>query len=134
MGVRADPVVPLAAVLVWVDMNVHASEVRDVMEQLMPHLAGNVMAFGDGETTRHCHAEVGVQPMANPTRSNVGNFLDTRDMAGGGEDVCQRLRFHAIQHAKKHRPRRLPDDESSTTCAAPPSAASFPARHGAAAD
>jgi hypothetical protein len=56
----------LSTLPVGIDMDHHAAEVRQVVEQLVPDIAGNVMALRHRQAGRHRDADVHVQPVADP--------------------------------------------------------------------
>ena len=63
---RSDAVMMRATLPVGINVDHHAAEVRQVMEQLVPNITGNVMALRHREAGRHRDAHVRVQPVADP--------------------------------------------------------------------
>ena len=58
VSVALDPVMPFATLPGRIDMNVDATEMRHVMEELMPDLGRDTMRDRDREAGRHRHAEI----------------------------------------------------------------------------
>lgn len=81
-----------------------------MVEQLVPDIAGHVMALRHRQATRHRDAHVSVQAMADPASSDIGHFFDGRDVPSGVDDLVQRLGLHAVQGPHQHGPSRLPHD------------------------
>src|SRR6266853_4216969 len=92
---RSDAMVLLAALPVGIDVNHHAAQVRQVVEQLVPDIAGNVMSLRHRQAGRHRDADVGVHPVADPPRAHVRDLLDPGDVLSGVSDLVQRLGLHA---------------------------------------
>jgi len=78
--VRPDAVVMRATLPVGINMDHRAAEVRQVVEQLVPDVARNVMALRHRQAGRHRDAHVRVQPVADPPCMDVGDLLDPGDV------------------------------------------------------
>ena len=109
MGVFADPMMTVSPLSVWVDMDRHAAQVWNVVEQLVADFPRDVVPFGHRQPTRDRHVQHRVNPVSDPSGPYVGDFLDAGHMTGGMRNRLQRVSVHAVQHAEKDRPRRLAD-------------------------
>lgn len=68
--VLTDSVVPLL-LSGGIDVNHNAAEMRQVMKKLVPDLLRDLTAVPHRQAARHRDADVGMQPMADPTRPHV---------------------------------------------------------------
>jgi len=110
MGVYTDPVVSLSALAIGIDVDRHAAEMRQVVEQLVTYLPRDLVPFRDREAARHGDAELGVQAVTDPAGAHVRDPFDARNVTGGVADLVQRLGLHAAEDAKQDGSGRLPDE------------------------
>lgn len=82
VSVRSEAMVPLARLDVGIDVHHDRAHVREVVQELMPDLLGHIVARFDGQASRHGHAEVDVEAMADPAGAHVGQLLDAGDVGG----------------------------------------------------
>jgi len=74
--------------LVGIDMDHRQRQKYEMVQKLMTHFGGDLMAVGHGQAGRHSDVHFGVQPVAEPTRAMEDRFHrlpdDTED--GDGDD------------------------------------------------
>src|SRR5215472_9535131 len=76
-----------AALPIWIDVDHHAAEVGQVMEQLVPDVPRDIVTLCHRQPAWYCHAHVSVQAVTDPTSTHVRHFLNTRDVRGGVDDL-----------------------------------------------
>ena len=76
VAVSLDGVEPLARPFVGIDMDHRQRQIFEMMQKLMPHFRGDLMAFSHGQIGWHRDVHFGMQPVAEPTRANVGDVVN----------------------------------------------------------
>ncbi len=74
--VFSDAVMRLSALAGGIDVDHHAAEVRQMVQELMPRLLRDRVPLGDGQPLRHAEAHLDVQSMADPARPHIVDFRD----------------------------------------------------------
>ncbi len=114
VGVFTYLVVLLPSLSVRIDVDHDPAEVRQVVEELVPTLLRDLVAFRHRQSPRHRDAHLYVQPMAKPAHPQVGDLFHTRHVAGRVADGLERLRVNPVEHPDHDRASRLPDDDENS--------------------
>ena len=100
-----------AALSVGIDVDHDPAELGKVVEQLVPNFARDIMALRYRQAGRHGHTRIGVEPVSDPSRLDVGDVLDAGDVPGGVSDLVYGVRLHTVEHPQQDGASRLPDDD-----------------------
>ena len=73
------------------------SEMRQVMQELMPHFRGNGMALGDRQMGTDGNIQFRMQPMPHPPDAHLGDLLDLRCVLHRVSDLLDHRRVNPIQ-------------------------------------
>jgi hypothetical protein len=85
--VRCDAMVMIATLPIGIDVNGHAAQMRQVVQELVTDGHRDVVTLANRERTRNGHVQVRVQPVTDPAGSHVRDFRDPRHVAGGVHDI-----------------------------------------------
>jgi hypothetical protein len=101
---RSDAMVTVPTLPIGIDVDSHAAQMRQMMQQLVAYGLGDLVALADRARTLNGDAQVRVQPVTDPPSSHVRDFRDPRHVAGGVHDLLKRLSFDAVERPQEDRP------------------------------
>src|SRR5574341_1074732 len=96
MLMLGNPMVFLAGGVERIDVDDGIAEVRQVMEELMPHFRGNSMPLGDRQMRTDGNIEFRMQPMPQPSRAHLRHLPHLGHVQRGVPDLRNHGRFHAV--------------------------------------
>ena len=86
-------------------MNLDGGEMRDVVQELVANLGGDIMALLHKETCRNRDTEISVQAVADPPGAHIRDLPHEIDVARGMHDRIERGGLHAVERAANDRRR-----------------------------
>src|SRR5882757_2130686 len=92
------------------DLHRRHAEWRQMLMQLLLERSHNHGGVRDAEGVIDSYRHVGMQSVSEPTRLDVDDLLNTRNMLGGVADVLADAGIDAIQASRNDRLGGLPDD------------------------
>jgi hypothetical protein len=75
VSVLSQPVVLLSSLPVGIDVNHHPAEVRQVVEELVADLLGDLVTVSHRQPPGHRDAHLRVEAMPDPPRSEIGHLF-----------------------------------------------------------
>ena len=93
-----------------VDVNCRIADIRERMAEVVRDFDSNFVSIGGGNSVGYRYMRLDLQAVAQPAGANVGYAFDARDMADLVSYLVGYLRIDAIEHARKYRFGRIPDD------------------------
>jgi hypothetical protein len=104
VGVLADSMETFAALSIRIDMHRHAAQMRQVVKELMADFLGDRVSLGHRQLSRYADAHVGMQAMADPSCSHIGDLIDPGDVCCRMGDSVNGVRVDSVQHSEDDRP------------------------------
>src|SRR5215470_2281849 len=104
VGVLADTMKTFAALSIRIDMHRYATEMGQMVKELMADFLGDRVPLGHRKLSRYADAHVGMQAMADPSGSHIGDLIDSGDVCCRVGDRVNGVRVHSVQHSEDDRP------------------------------